>query len=466
MSEPIWSWADYKLSGKPEMAWGDQTFKACGRDEEINDLLSNLEDSVKTLTRVFLRLRDYWGAGKSTFLYNLCERINDELFFKDRLGLPAKGNYTHVLAFYLKAPRRYSDSLEFVNEHGLPKAWGPRELARKHEIREERKQLWYKCIRRLAFIFLRKALNGLSRHPKLKERAIAGSALRKGILDKVESLNELKTGDLIKKVDEMYEKEPRLYEEIGALLRYYMETIMEPINISRVLKQKTLEELFPSFLYPVTSMEFITTWRQLFGEARKGLRNFIAFETFCRHVDTYLFLVTDEVEDWSTMAREKVDVDVSRITTGPPPQILGLILTFRTEVIARLRRSSAALERFVTISERLNSCPLNPFSEEKMVAITESFLDMKRVGEPSLIPCTEGFVEELAKRTRRLGRNNVRTYLRALVRILESSRMWKRPSVELTEDLLKRDEVKIVIKEVLEKELASAKTLPSGKIAV
>src|SRR6266568_3052231 len=103
--EPLWSWSDYKMDGRPIITLEDYSITAFGREAEINQFVKEVSRYSKNSTRMLMKLVAYWGTGKSTFLYNICNRINDQLFFGDELEEPKNGRFTHVLAFYQETPQ-------------------------------------------------------------------------------------------------------------------------------------------------------------------------------------------------------------------------------------------------------------------------------------------------------------------------------------------------------------------------
>jgi hypothetical protein len=439
------------MEGPPPIVFEDWTIKAYGREREIDELVERIKYFSDKGARQLLRLIAWWGSGKSTFLYNVSHKMNVSLFFEDENEKPNVGNYRHVLAFYLKGPTKRREFLEYTFENGLPVPWGS-DLPRDEAIKR-RKDLWLECIRKLAFILLRKSLREISER-KLEGEAISGSALLKDLYEKMLNFRTLKTGEFIKKLDELYAKEPRVFDEIGELLRYYIRMLMpsieERVGRAKVVKQEDFEIEFPRLLYPCISGSFLTAYRRLFGSADTNLRRFTAFEKILKNTDTFAFVVIDEVEDWSKITKDKIDFDLHDIAADAESPV-SMVLVFRTEAL-RSVRSAPSLERYMTIVDRFVDISLNELTEDGVKELTAGIFSTTRKGKMDISPCTPDFISELASRSKRVGQFNVRQYIRSLLAILEKSLKWERENVELTEDVLELEEAKNIIAGVTKEE--------------
>jgi hypothetical protein len=451
-----WTWMDYKMEGPPPIVFEDWTINAYGRETEINELVERIKYYSERGARQLLRLIAWWGSGKSTFLYNACYRINDRLFFGDEIEKPEEESYRHVLALYLKGPVKRREFLEYTLENGLPVPWGLN-LSR-DEAAKKRRELWYECIRKLTFILLRKALSEISRQ-HLEGEAISGSAFLKDLYEKVFEFRNLKTSDFIKKIDELYAKDARVFDELGELLRYYIRILMYPIEErvgrTKVVSQEDFEIEFPKLLYPYTSGSFLSSYRKLFGSPDTNLRRFTAFEKILKYTSTFAFVVIDEVEDWSKITKDRIDFDLHDIVTDAESPI-SMVLIFRTEALRGVR-SAPSLERYMTIVDRFTDISLKELSLKEIEELTAGILSSTRKGEMDIFPCTPDFIAELAKRSKRVETFNIRQYIRSLTAILEKSLNWQRKDVCLTKDLLDLTEAKEVIAGIVREEEQRAK---------
>jgi hypothetical protein len=446
-----WTWTDYEMEGPPPISFEDWTITAYGREIEINELVERIKYYSERGARQLLRLIAYYGTGKSTFLYNVCYRINDRLFFGDEIEKPEEESFRHVLALYLKGPVKRREFLEYTLENGLPVPWGHN--FSRDEATKKRRELWYECIRKIAFILLRKALSEISRQ-KLEEEAISGSAFLKEFYEKVSEFRELKTNDFIKKIDELYAKEDaRVFDELGELLRYYIRMLMHPIEERvgrvKVVSQEDFETEFPRLLYPRNSGSFLSSYRRLFGTADSNLRRFTAFEKILKNTNTFVFVVIDEVEDWSKVVKEKIDFEIHDIVADAESPI-SMVLIFRTEALEL--RSHSALGRYFTIIDRFTDISLKELSLKEIEELTAAILSSARKGEMKIFPCTLDFVAELAERSKRPEKFNIRQYIMSLIAILEKSLNWQREEVYLTKDLLDLTEAKEALLKILKEE--------------
>lgn len=450
-----WTWMHYKLEGPPIISPDDWTIKAYGRENEINELVQRIKYFSERKTRQLLRLKEYWGTGKSTFLYNVCYRINNSLFFGDEIEEPEKEKYSHVLAFYLKEPQKRRELLEYVIQNGLPIPWSP-ELSKEEAIRK-RIESWHKCVRKLAFILLRKALSEISRQ-HLEEEVISGSAFLKEIYGKLLTFKNLRTEEFIKKIDELSESDSRVFDEVSEVLRYYLRMLIPPIEERegrvKVVRQEDFEIEFPRLLYPCTSGVFLASYRKLFGSSGINLRRFTAFEKLLRIADTFAFIVMDEIEDWSKVVKEKIDYDLHDLAVDAESPT-SLVLAIRTETLNYLR-SYSAMGRYLTIIDRFTDINLKNLSQKEIEELTAGILSTARNGKMTIFPCTPDFIAELAERSKRYEKFNIRQYIKLLIRILEWSLGWERENVQLTKDLFELAEVKEIIAGVSGEEKARA----------
>lgn len=443
-----WTWEDYELLASPAIDFSDYRIKAYGRDEEVTAFVEELKKYSSRSTRMLRRLVAYWGSGKSTYLYNVCYKVNKRLFFGDELENPKEGNFTHVLAFFQKIPDKRARLLQSVYDDGLPHPWDPN--TPRPVATERGYETWKECLRKIAFIILRRAVFEINKR-HLYEAALGGSKLRKDIYQKILSLKEQNTSDFIQKMSELSEANDQILEECGELMRFYVRMLLPSIEIKsglrRIVKQDVFEQQFPQFLYPCFSSKFLGAYNELFSVPDINLRYFPAFEKILKVAQTFLLLIFDEVEDWRVLVRKKIDWDLHDIAVDAESP-LSLVFIFRSEVMRNIR-SSTTLGTFLTIHDRLEDLEMKQLDEEDFIALTAGVLSTVREGEPRIFPFTEGFIKKLASLTRRGGSFNVRAYLIALKMILTESLKWKRKEPQLTSILLEGKKVESIINKAI-----------------
>jgi hypothetical protein len=444
------------MEGPLPLTLEDWTITAFGRDEEIRNILGTVSYAAEKGHRNLLRLKEWYGTGKSTFLYNVCYHINESLFFGDELENPEDGVFTHVLALYLTEPMLRKNFLEYVYERGLSLPWGPKRSRR--DIDEARQILWYKCIRKLAFLFLRKSLYEISKR-KLQESVIGGSALSRKYYKTIATYQNLKTNEFVEEMDKLYAKDKKVFDEIGQFMRYYarmlIPSIEERVGRTKVVHQEDFETHFPKLLYPIDSGEFLEAYRLLFGSIDTDLRRFTAFEKILKRSGIPAFVVMDEVEDWNKITKGRIDMDVHEIMTDAQ-SIISLVMVFRTEAYERIK-NAPALERYMTIIDRFKNINLEDLTAQEIEELTKGVLSTAKGGKLELFPCTQEFVTKLASQTKRAERFNIRQYIRTLMAILEQSQSWTRAQPELTPDLLDTQAAKSIIAGIAKDEQEKAK---------
>jgi len=450
-----WTWADYELFGPPTIALDDYKIKAYGRDEEIAAFVDEIGKYSKKSTRMLRRLLAYWGSGKSTYLYNMCHHVNNRLFFGDENENATVGDFTHTLAFFEKLAVKRVKLLECVYNDGLPWPWDT--TTSKSAATEKGKEAWMECLRKLAFIILRRAVYEIKKR-HLEETALGGSKLRKDVFQRILSSADVKTSELVQKVTELYKANDQFLEECGELIRFYIRMLLPSIETKkgykRIVNQDVFEQQFPLFLYPCFSDKFLGAYKELFSVPDLNLRYFPAFEKVLKTAQTFLLVVFDEIEDWSVVTRERIDDDLHDIAVDAESQ-LSLVLIVRTDTL-RYIRSETTYGTYMTIFDRLENLPMKPLDTKSVIGLTSEILSTARDGESRIFPLTEGFIGKLATLTKRGGSFNVRTYLRALKMLLTESLEWNREKPQLTADMLEQKKAEEIIKEAVRAEQAEA----------
>lgn len=450
-----WTWNDYDLTSSPTISFDDYRIKAYGRDKQINETIDELANYSKNSTRLLRKLEAYWGMGKSTYLYNICYNVNKRLFFEDEIEKPINGIYTHVFAFFQKVPAKRAKLLDSVYNDGLPWVWDSQ--TPKDQATERGQDAWKDAIRKICFIILRKASNEIQKR-HLEEAALGGSKLRKDVYQNIISLKLEKTSTFIEKMDESYKANDQFYEESGEIMRFYFRMLLPSMEIKkgnrRIVRQEIIEQFFPQFLYTPFTGKFLSAYKELFSAPDLNFRYFPAFERILKASQTFLLLVFDEVEDWSVVVQNKIDDDLHDIVVDAESPI-SLVLVFRTEILRKIR-SNTTLGTFMTIYDRLESMQLKQIDKDGIIALTAAILGTAREDQTKIFPLTEPLIVKLSSKTKRAKSFNVRTYLRALRKLLEASREWKRENPELTEDLLEQKKVEELIAEAIRAEDAEA----------
>jgi ABC-type iron transport system FetAB ATPase subunit len=450
-----WTWNDYRMEGPLPITLEDWTITAYGRENEIQKIVDDVSYAAEKGHRKLLRLIEWHGTGKSTFLYNVCYHINNDLFFGDKLENPQEGVFTHVLALYLTEPVPRKNFLEYVYNNGLSLPWGAKQPRK--DIEEVRSALWDNCLRKLAFLYLRKALHEISKR-KLQESVIGGSALTRKYYKMMSEMSELKTNEFTSELDKLYAKDKKILDELGQFMRYYARmltpSIEERVGRTKVVSQEHFENFFPKLLYPVNSGEFLEAKHHLFSSIDTNLRRFTAFEKILKRIGVSTFVVMDEVEDWSKITKGRIDMDIHEIMTDAQ-SMTSLVMVFRTEVYEKIKKAEA-LERYMTIVDRFQLITLEELTSKEIEELTKGVLSTAREGKLELFPCTSEFVAKLASQTKRSGKFNIRQYIRTLMAILEESLGWSRPQPELTPDLLDTQTAKSIIAQIAKDEQAKA----------
>lgn len=431
------NWSDYGLCGLPTLSLDDYTFQALGLDDYFQQILEVIKASKGKNIR--WKLTGYWGVGKSTFIYNLCYRINDNFFFKDCLENQSAGEYTHVLALYINIPRRKRELLVNIFENGLPIPWTIDE--KKEIIKERRETLLKTCIRKLAFLNLRKAINEII----TKDHIFGELSLSKqvDIVSKLHKFRSLPTNDFIIQTDILAEAGRIRYQDIEIFLCEYLK--------SKYPKNKVIYESLAAAIYPIDSSSFLENFRKLSDKSGPGLQDIDIFASLCQNADVAILLAIDEIEDWSTVVKYKLDYELLNIINSLN---LSIILVFRTEVLKKIRRQSV-LYRYLGIMQHLEDLNIPELKTPQILEITKGFLSTARPlnRELSLYPFTEDFLKHVSSKTKRGGKFNLRIYLRTLSEILQKSLAWKRDKPLLNDQTFLNFDVKSVIDETIIQEI-------------
>lgn len=461
-----WSWDDYKLITEPTFDIRDTTFIALGRNDELEGAMRRFKLNAQKGIRELLRLDELWGAGKSTFCYNLCYQMNEHLFFGDELEEPElRGkSYTHVLAIYAPRPARLGALMDTTCIEGLPFPWRGKEG--KVGIDLKRKDLWRRCVRKLCFIALLKAIHTIPKK-ELVERAVGETVDRKAILEQILKLKNLKTKQFIEEIDKLGAKNEDTYEVLENISRYYVSSIMSPIDIIRHIRHHTLVELFPLLIWPLPSEKYSNGYRSLFNVPYGRKLNYLpGFYRLSKDVGVFLNVVIDEMERLPLLTIS-VDSDLHELATNSVVySSMTILLIFRQELTPFLKRSEKRLHIYQTVYDGLVNFPFgkkitDPEKFQNLViGVTKEILDIWRLsGEPSsTFPFTESLIKKIATDPSIFG--FVRRYIKAMLDVLKWSLGHDRPKVELTEGLYNIPEVQSMLSGIKAAEEEEAKRLP------
>jgi len=436
----FFDWKDYKLDGLPALSLDDYTFQAIGMDDLFQDVLAKLKMAIQQRLSVNWKIIGYWGVGKSTFIYNLCSRINDRFFFEDEMEARAN-RFGHVLSIYVECPKKANDLLEYTYENGLPYPWSP--TTPKETAKERRSLLFRQALRKLAYILLSNGFREQSYLHKLWKINWNGCMLLSSLLSKTFHAN-----DVIRKTDEMTNTKER-YRWLSESLRFYLNerlgsdfidprAHLEDAKSQKVKEFRHLADNLPYLIYPENSRNYREGFAALFRSHGVSLRSFDIFSKLCLLARTCIFLMIDEVEDWQVVVTRKLDRELLSILAREFPWVT---LVFRTEVVDRLRSRPQIFQRYMAITQLLEDIVLPEPRKSSIVELTKTILSTARseVAKAELFPFTEEFVNSIADKTKRGRRFNPRTYVRVLTTVLERSRNWQREETTLGKDMIDTD---------------------------
>ena len=415
-------WSDYELTGPLNLYLGDYTVEAFGCVKTINHLVSRAKHIRQKNESVRWILIDFWGKGKSTLMYNFCYEVNKKLFFSSESP--------QTLALYINYPRRAQDLLDYTYENGLPLPWTTNKP--KDELHGLRRDLFAKALRRLAYVWLRKACCD-------KDFDSDGTTV---FPTRIVNRKKLAYSDLmrtIEYIDNLPQKEG-IYLSLAEFLRSFMTYSYrkKKLDDERLISFRTLK-YFSNLIYPEFSPTFLESFFRLFSEPRKGLRNFVGFHRVCELVDVHLLVVIDEAENWNYMAKTRLDDFLIEIL---PTNRLSVILILRTEVLNRLRGVQKKLRYLLVRSWMKQDMHVPDPSSTEILEMAKGVLSACRVDKSlKLFPFTDGFILALSNLTVRGGHFNLRMFLRSLDRILKLSLTWEREEAEIGIEFIKRSDL-------------------------
>lgn len=415
-------WADYELTGPLNPFLGDYTVQAFGCDYTINHFMSSVRKIRQKNESIRWILIDFWGRGKSTLMYNFCYEINRRLFFQPDIP--------QVLAFYAKNPRRAQELLHDTYEDGLPLPWVSNKP--KDELPSLRRELFAKALRKLAYTWLRKACCD----EDFNRKDIVSFPKDKVDRNRLVYHDSMKT---IEYLDKSLQKEDiysSLAEFFSSFLTYSYK--QRKFDSEELISFRTVK-YFPNLIYPESSPTFLESFSRLFFEPQRGLRNFLEFHRVCELVGVHILVVIDEAENWSYMAKTKLDDFLIDIL---PTNRLSVILILRTEVINRLRGVQKKLRYLLVRSWMKQHRHIPDPRSKEILEIAKGLLSARRVDSSfRLFPFTDDFILALSNLTVRSGHFNLRMFLRSLDRILKLSLIWERDEAEIGAEYIKRSDL-------------------------
>jgi len=440
-SHKIYSWIDYNLSGPISLSLDDYTFKAYGLDEFFDKTLQYLKNAIKERHPGWI-LIGTWGEGKSTFAYNLCHKVNDAFFFSDQLEDYNLNDINHILAVYVPKPTKKSMLLEQTITEGFPVPWDPVHL-RKKDLLDVRESLLASGFRKLSYLLLRKAL--------CDSEFLEGSIIIQNIprnLREVFFNKKLGTNDLMEFVDKV-DKHP-IYEWIKNFLTLWLHV---------KARFPASQELASLVFSPDTQMfsENFTSLRSMYIQHQW---NFDDFKVLCKLVGIHVFLVIDEMEDWSAVIRCNLDEELLSMVRENAISVMLILRTLFPKGIKKDKSFDAYLKLFKTLKE----FRLPRFDTAQLIQLTKGVLQTSRFSNNSnIFPLTREFVFSLAEKTSRGGRFNPRLFIKCLSEILEKSLAIPREKIELDESILSEQWVRDIIADVLVQEAIKQKGIDSNR---
>jgi len=444
-SERHFTWSDYRLLGPPAIAFGDYTVHGFGLEKTVGNFTEEVRNIVAAGEPVRWKIVEFWGAGKSTFVYNLCHSVNQVFFFQDALEASPESPWEHVFAFYTPYPTRKNALFDYAVQAGLPRPWKPGEPL--EAVRRDRENLLSKAIRKIAFILLRHMISDASSQREIIHLGLAAASL----VTELGDLTQTRTEHLMRELDKGT-IEATVWFDLEKSFRYCLTDLIDRMPEEESRKMRVIEEYLPDMVYPEGHELQVRALRNLLGSPGVGLRSFDLFRELCKVCKICILLVIDEVEDWTAVVKRKLDFELLSMIAQKD---ISIILVFRTEVIQRLKRSPVALKRYLAISEKLDEIEIPKPRRHEVIELSKGVLATVRPDAAmSLFPLSEEFAFSLAKTSVRGDMFNPRVFIRALCDILEKSLFWSRPTPELTEEFAGVEQVRTAVSEAIVKEVS------------
>jgi hypothetical protein len=410
-------WHDYELSGPPNVSLDDYTFCSFGCTQILENYLAEIRKIRAKNESVRWLVLDFWGRGKSTLMYNLCSKINSNLFFSAEVS--------PTLAVFVDHPQRAEDLLDYSYENGLPIPWTPEEP--KENTRFARKQLFANALRILAFAWVKKGLFDKSyKNPDARKGLqclVGASLLNQNLVRAVEKIDQAYTANR--------------YDAADRFLAGFFKHLQSSGSCDVEEDYDETWEYFPGLVYPETSANFLVSYSKLFAEPRRRLRNFSVFHSLCESVDIHIILVIDEAAEWDYMVKSELDDFLIDLL---PTNRLSAILISRADVEKALRGQRRF--RYFHLRAYTKHVTLPDPSQAEIFEIAKGVLATSRIdGCMKLSPFSEDFIVSLSNLTVRCGHFNTRMFVRGISTALKLSLDWERENSEISSDLIKKSDL-------------------------
>jgi hypothetical protein len=446
-------WSDYDLSGPITLSPEDYTFRAFGLETFYEKTLHYLKKAVEKGCRGWM-ISGLLGEGKSTFVYNLCHKVNNSFYFEDDLENQRQSEH-HILSIYVNKPKPKSLLLEQTIAEGFPIPWDPFHLNR-FDMLSLRESLLAKGFRKLAYLLFRAVMcDSEYMQTFLETKKDIPSQLRVALAN-----DQLKTNDLMKIIDHFGKYS--VYSELQYSLALWLQNQVRTAAISDMA----------GLIFPCETQEFIRSLTSLRDSYNRHQWQFDDFLAICRLSRSHVLLAIDELEDWTMAIKSGLDEQLLSMTQENG---ISMILVLRTLFPKGIKKGKS-FDTYLRLFNRLEEFRIPEFDIAQVVQLTEGVLQTSRMSKkPSTLPFTRDFIFSLAARTRRGGRFNPRLYIKCLNEILERSLEIPREEVELSDSLLSATWMRDIIADTLiaeakkQKEILSDRTLliasASGEIA-
>ena len=410
------SWSDYHLLGPIALSLDDYTFRAYGLGTFYAKILGDLKRVIEERCPVRWRLSGLWGEGKSTFLYNLCHRVNNLLYFNDEFENLCLSSRCHMLSIYVPKPSRKGLLLKQIMAEGLPIPWDPVKR-NKFEMQTLRELLLMKCFRKLAYLLFRTAFH----HSKYRRSILETKKRFPSKLKSALRADKLQTNELIRMIDES--DRDSVYSELQYTLASWF----------RDQTRFAAFTYFANLLYPLETQEFLQSFNSLRNSYNLQQWQFDDFWILCNLAGVHLLLIIDELEDWKTVIKSNLDKQFISMVNE---ESLSIILAFRT-LFPKGVKKGESFDIYLKLFNHLQEFRIPDLDVAQLVQLTEGVLQTSRqTKEASIFPLTRDFVFSLATRTKRRGKFNVRLYIRCLSEVLEKSLEIPRDKVKISDELL------------------------------
>jgi hypothetical protein len=213
---------------------------------------------------------------------------------------------------------------------------------------------------------------------------------------------------------------------------------------------------FTRLVFPIDSKEFNESFNLVRNYYIRRLWGFQDFRNICKLAGIHIFLVIDELEDWSMVIQSGLDEQLLSVAQYND---ISLMLVLRTMFPKGIKKSKG-FDIYSELFDKLGKFIIPQFELNQLVQLTEGLLQTCRISEnTSIFPLTRDFVFSLANQTKKGGRFNPRVYIKCLNKILEKSLEIPRNDVRLHDDVLSEVWARDLIADILVEEVDMQKDM-------